>query len=65
MISDQAGVDDEENDDEFSENGDVIPRKDKLNGDMDDSSDEEDDDDDEEAAREVFSARRQLSARTF
>jgi transcription elongation factor SPT6 len=55
LIQGEAELDDEENDDSFDEEtGEVHPRKNQRNGDLDDSSEEEDDDDDEEAARAVW-----------
>lgn len=55
LISGEAELDDEENDDSFDEDtGEVRGRGENgTNGHMDDSSEEEDDDDDEEAARAV------------
>jgi transcription elongation factor SPT6 len=54
LIQGEAELDEEENDESFDEEtGEVIPRKNRENGHMDDSSEEEDDDDDEEAARAV------------
>lgn len=53
LISGEADVDDEENDESFDEEtGEARPAK-VRNGHMSDSSEEEDDDDDEEAARAV------------
>lgn len=52
LISGEAQVDDDENDDSFdSDTGEVRARP--ANGNIDDSSEEEEDDDDEEAARQV------------
>jgi transcription elongation factor SPT6 len=54
LIEGEVEVDDEENDESFDEEtGEVRPRKQGQNGQIDDSSEEEDDDDDEEAARAV------------
>ncbi|KUJ15601.1 transcription elongation factor Spt6 [Mollisia scopiformis] len=54
LINGEAELDDEENDESFDEEtGEPKPRKQRLNGELDDSSEEEDDDDDEEAARAV------------
>lgn len=54
LISGEADVDDEENDESFDEDtGEARPRGDVQQGHMDDSSDEDEDDDDEEAARQV------------
>lgn len=55
LISGEAELDDEENDDSFDEEtGEVRGRgRNGNNGNIDDSSEEEDDDDDEEAARAV------------
>ncbi|KAG9246272.1 SH2 domain-containing protein [Calycina marina] len=52
LIDGEVDVEDEENDESFDEDGEVRPRKERNNGDLDDSSEEEDDDD-EEAARQV------------
>jgi transcription elongation factor SPT6 len=55
LISGEAELDDEENDDSFDEETGEVKneRRNGANGDLDDSSEEEDDDDDEEAARAV------------
>jgi transcription elongation factor SPT6 len=55
LISGEAELDEEENEDESfdEETGEERPGKTRANGDMDDSSEEEEDDDDEEAARAV------------
>ncbi|KAL9054149.1 MAG: hypothetical protein Q9162_004332 [Coniocarpon cinnabarinum] len=55
FFDEQAGVDSEENDEDFDEDtGEARERKaNGVNGDLDDSSEEDDDDDDEEAAQKV------------
>ena len=55
LISREAELDDEENEDDSfdEETGEGRPGKTRESGDMDDSSEEEEDDDDEEAARAV------------
>lgn len=54
LISGEADVDEEENDESFDEDtGEARPRSNAQDGHMDDSSDEDEDDDDEEAARQV------------
>ena len=58
LIHGEAELDDEENDESFDEDtGEVISRRDRENGHIDDSSEEEEDDDDEEEARKACSLR--------
>lgn len=53
LISGEAEIDEEENDESFDEDGEPKTSKARAGAEMDDSSEEEEDDDDEEAARAV------------